>query len=169
MSAGKSNVITLWGEYVHTSEYLYCNTKYNDAQMTSPNYNYDYILGYKRRDWQASSASYTGYPEGPAATVYALGAEFDAQSIGLNVSGEISYTEKGSKGIYDPTLIPSDNKIKQKTLEISLSAEYELNKLVTFFGGASFRKIENYRNNAGDDRFVPQAYMGCTVRLRYEK
>ena len=169
MSAGKSNVITLWGEFVHTSEYLYCNTKYNDAQMTSPNYNYDYILGYKRRDWQASSASYTGYPEGPAATVYALGAEFDAQSIGLNVYGEISYTEKGSKGIYDPTLIPSDNKIKQKTLEISLSAEYELNKLVTFFGGASFRKIENYRNTAGDDRFVPQAYMGCTVRLRYEK
>lgn len=169
MPITKGDVLTIWGEAVYTSEYLYCNTKFDDEAKTKPNYNYDYMLGYKRRDWQDTSISYSGYPEGPSATVFALGANYENSKLGLSVTTVASYKVKGTKGIYDPTLIPTNNKTKQTTYEINTLFNWDMCKMVSVFGGASLRYFTNYNNVENQNKLIPQSYIGCTLKFRYEK
>lgn len=169
MPITKGDVLTIWGEAVYTSEYLYCNTKFDDEAKTQPNYNYDYMLGYKRRDWQDTSISYSGYPEGPSATVFALGANYENSKLGLSVTTVASYKVKGTKGIYDPTLIPTNNKTKQTTYEINTLFNWDMCKMVSVFGGASLRYFTNYNNVENQNKLIPQSYIGCTLKFRYEK
>lgn len=163
------DVLTVWSEAVYTSDYLYCNTKFEDSNKTIPNYNYDYMVGYKRRDWQASSISYSGYPEGPSATVFAIGSEYVNNSVNISINSILSYTVKGTKGILDPTLIPSTNKIKQKTINLRTIINWDINRFASIFGGASLRYFINYGNVENQNKFEPQAYLGCTIKIRNEK
>lgn len=161
--------MNVWLEGVYTNPFLYLNQKsdQNPDGTLTPNYNYDYILGYHRRSWQESNVNYSGYVYGPDCIVVAAGAEYVNLKHDVSASGSIMYRIKGEKGIYNPTFSESDfdtstpTGTAEHTIALTMDAAWDIIPAIELFAGTYMAYHINYKNENGN-RFIPQAYIGFT-------
>lgn len=158
--------MNIWVEGVYTSPFLYLNQK-SDATDSTPNYNYDYILGYHRREWQEANVNYSGYVYGPDCIVVATGAKYVNLRHDISATGSLMYRIKGEKGIYSPTFAGADydsstpTGTAEHTIALTMDANWSIIPSIELFGGAYLAYHINYNNENGN-RFIPQAYLGFT-------
>lgn len=166
---GDKHSVLVWGEGVYTTPYLYLNFK-NDAN--GPNYNYDYILGYNRRDnwnWQLSDISYSGYPSGPDTIAFAIGADYTNYEIALKLSGYLKYQIHGEQGFKTDSFEGSIGKttptgIPERMYIAHLDFSWQALPSLEVFGGTQLTHIANFNNIEGEKITKVQGYLGFTWR-----
>ena len=168
-----SSLITAWSEFVYTNPYLYLNPKFNqdaDGNLT-PNYNYDYILGYHRRGWQASSIAFSGYPMGPDAIVAAAGVDYRNLDLNLKADFELRYSVHGVKGFVDHDFsgdfkdtTPSGLNPEHRFSFIADCSYQIIPGTLDVYGGMGLTGIWN-KAHTTDFSFEPDGYVGLTWHM----
>ena len=160
-----------WFEFLYTTPYLYLNEKYNvdENGNRTPNYNYDWILGYYRDSNRAPEINFSGHPFGPDTIAVAIGTNYDNYDGNYWIDGELIYKVQGEKGILNPTLDGGEGPyestpsgIPAHTIELNAHAGWEFYDSLELFGGVSFAYHVNYKNHQDKNVFIPQMYLGLT-------
>lgn len=164
-----SSLITAWTEFVYTNPYLYLNPKFN--QDFTPNYNYDYILGYHRRGWQASSIAFSGYPMGPDSIVAATGIIYKNLDLNVNADFQIKYSVHGVKGITNNDFsgdfkdnTPTGENPEHRFSFIADCSYQIIPCTLDVYGGFGLTGIWNKAHTA-DFSFEPDGYVGLTWHM----
>lgn len=152
-----------------------CNTEVPDKYI--PNYNYDFILGYNRRDnWntQLNDLAYSGYPAGPDTIAAALGFDYMSYEIKLNVSGYVKYQIRGEQGLNTESFessisMETPSGVPERTFIANLSAKWQALPSLEAFGGAQYTHIDNFENTEGETLEKLQGYLGFTWRYSSDK
>ena len=160
-----------WIEFLYTTPYLYLNEKYDvDAdENKTPNYNYDWILGYFRDNNRAPEINFSGHPFGPDTIAIAIGTDYDNYDNNYWISGELIYKVQGENGILSPTLDGGEGPyektpsgIPAHTIALNTHAGWKFINSLELFGGVSLSYHVNYKNSEGNNVFIPQMYLGLT-------
>lgn len=169
----ESSILTLWAEGVYTTPYLYLNFKRDENGV---NYNYDFILGYNRRDdWQRQlpDISYSGYPSGPDSIVGAFGIDYVDYKNELDISLLLSVLAHGENGINTTSF---ENSIGKKTptgvaelkIQAILKGSWQITEGLTLFGSIGATSIKNKDNIIGESLFKAQGHIGLSWKLFYD-
>ncbi len=166
------SVLRVWLEGVYTTPFLYLNEKYDGPGKVNPNYNYDFIVGYYRSEWQTPNIAYSGYQYGPDCIAITVGAQYENYSVGVNSALSLVYRVHGEKGLSDFSFgenfknLATPTGIPEHTIQLQGDCSWQIirNKL-NLFGGASCSYYINYKNREGENKFVPQGYIGITWKV----
>ena len=153
----KNGNLDSWIEAVYTNPYLYLNYKENEDG--TPNYFYDWIVGYGTRT-SSQEIGYAGHSFGPDTIAIAAGTEY-TDFNGWNVSGAILYKVHGNNGIRRNYWDQNDSNrvdkgesfdfitptgIAEHTLAITVGGGYEIIKNLDLEGKAMTAFQWNYHN-----------------------
>ena len=172
----KNGSLDSWIEFVYTNPYLYLNYKENEDG--TPNYFYDWIVGYGTRT-RSQEIGYTGHPFGPDSIAIAIGTGY-TDLTGWDVSGSILYKVHGSHGIkrnyWDQNnsnrieegetfsfLTPTG--IAEHTLAFTIGGGYEIIKGLDLDGKAITALQWNYHNQANKFKTSVQFAIGLTWKI----
>lgn len=168
--------LRIWLEGVYTTPFLYLNEKYNslggDQMNKSPNYNYDFIVGYYRADWQAPNISYSGYTYGPDCIAVTIGTQYKNYQAGVSSSLSLAYRIHGEKGIDDPIFgnsfkdVSTPTGIPEHTIQLQGDCSWAIIKdKLDLFGGIGLSYYINFCNQNDVNKFLPQGYVGITWQV----
>ena len=165
-----------WIEAVYTNPYLYLNYKENEDG--TPNYFYDWIVGYGTRT-RSQEINYAGHPFGPDTIAIAAGTGYTDLS-GWNVSGSVLYKVHGTHGMkrnywdqndsnrvqdgesfnrFSPTGIP------EHTLSFTVGGGYRLTSNIDLSGSAIASMKWNYHNQKDVFRTDVQFAIGVSWKI----
>lgn len=158
----KSGDIEYYIEGVYTATNLYLNTKYDDEAKKTRNYNYDFSLGYYRRD-TSGDIHWTGHQFGPDALGVVFGANIDLYDYNLKVDSVVSYYTHGD--------IPFDHEYiadevvgwvgtPEHRFDIKSEVDWNINSSLDLIGGVNFGFYWNHGDKKGDFKFIPQSMIG---------
>ena len=165
-----------WIEAVYTNPYLYLNYKENEDG--TPNYFYDWIVGYGTRT-RSQEINYAGHPFGPDTIAIAAGTGYTDLS-GWNVSGSVLYKVHGTHGMkrnywdqndsnrvqdgesfnrFSPTGIP------EHTLSFTVGGGYRITSNIDLSGSAIASMKWNYHNQKDVFRTDVQFAIGVSWKI----
>ena len=180
-------LIKAYAEGAYTNPFLYLNHKYDvvvdqpatydsegnlvskETYKNIPNYNYDYIYGYKRKG-SVDEISYSGYPYGPDTIAFNVGTDITDIKRNLSYNVDFLYKVHGIKGILSPdfqyketaTTPSGDN--PEHLIRLSGDVRWTTcNDTLDVFGGIGLSYFINHRHTTSN-RFMPQAIVGITWR-----
>lgn len=162
--------MSVWGEFVYTTPYLYLNEKWRDG---NPDYNFDHIYGYHMTRSSKPMIGYSGYSFGPDTILVSLGYEWQNHLIGLDFEAYTLYKTQGEKSYLDPDL---DNGQFEGINTPSGIAEHELSfcafvrwsgtmDCLEIFGGMDFTFRWNNNHVRGEFKFLPQCCIGLVWNM----
>jgi len=156
----KRGILSTYAEAVYTMPYMYLNNKNDiDDKKTTPNYNYDFIVGYGLTG--GADFGISGYAYGSDSFVLSTGAEYreDRWSIGVDAL----YFAHGEHGLFTDNLTfdgykEGDNQTPfsgttQHYFKVSVDGEYEILDGLTMELGVAANIIWNYNNAKDEDLF----------------
>lgn len=165
-----------WIEAVYTNPYLYLNYKENEDG--TPNYFYDWIVGYGTRT-RSQEIGYAGHPFGPDTIAIAIGTEY-TDFREWSVSGSILYKVHGNNGIKRNYWNQNDSNrveegesynfitptgIPEHTLAITIGGGYEIVENLNIIEKAMTAFQWNYHNQKDVFKASVQFAIGLTWKF----
>ncbi len=160
LDAIKAGDIDYYLEGVYTAPNLYLNTK-NDSDGNK-NCNYDFALGYFRRD-TGGDIEWSGHKFGPNALGIIFGTNVDLYDYNLSVDSLISYYVHGEISYEHPYIkkkIYSWQGIPEHRFDIKSEAMWDINDNIQLQAAINFGFYWNFHHKRGDFIFMPQAMIG---------
>ena len=190
----KTGTINSWFEATYTNPYLYLNGKYTTdeetGEITSIDYNLDYIVGYHSNYFD--DYGYSGYVYGPDSIIFSLGSSYTESNDKFEIGGNILYKISGNKGVRhkvqgpNNTIIDMDNAIIENNpeefiqniitpsggwknaehlLKIAIYGNYKFGPYswgnVELYSALGFNTYFNYNHIVGKTEFQPQWMFGA--------
>lgn len=173
--------LSMWAEGVYTMPYLYLNFKKDKVETIKdgnivvsyvPNYNYDFIFGYTRREnWNKDldDIAFSGYPSGPDTIVAALGFDYMNYDINLRLFGFLKYQAHGEQGFNTDSFEGFQDKktpsgVPETMIAAHLGFSWQALPNLEAFGGAQLTCFKNFGNIEGEKLNKMQGYIGFTWR-----
>lgn len=159
--------IEYYAEGVYTAPNLYLNTKYDDDAKTQKNYNYDFALGYFRRD-TTGDLEWSGHKFGPNSLGIILGANASLYDYNLEVDSSISYYAHGDIAYdenYFTTKIYGWKGTPEHRFDIKSNATWGFTKSLELIGGVNLGFYWNFHHEKGSFKFMPQGMIGLKYTI----
>ena len=188
----RTGVINSWFEVAYTNPYLYLNGKYTkneNGEITSIDYNLDYIVGYHSNYFD--DYGYSGYVYGPDSIIFSAGTSYIESDEKFEIGGNILYKISGNKGVKhkvqsaNNTIIDMDNaviednpekfiqniitpsggwKSAEHLFKIAIYGNYKFGPYswgdVKLYSAIGFNTYFNYNHIVGKTEFQPQWMLG---------
>ena len=156
----KQGDLEYYAEGVYTAPNLYLNTKYNSDGTR--NYNYDFALGYFRRD-TTGDVAWSGHNWGPNSLGVIVGAKANLYDYNLKLDSSIAFHSHGDipyetpyfeKGIYQWIGTP------EHRMDMKIEGSWGFFKGLELLGGVNFGFYWNYEHVNKSFKFMPQGMIG---------
>ncbi len=148
-----------WTEAVYTSPVLYLNNKNNkdlESGTITKEYNYDWALGYWRRDTQGD-LEWTGYKGGPGVAAITFGCDFDFYKKDIELKSNLTVKVSNDRAYTDQIVTPVSRKYLY--LQFDNIVNWNYSKHISLYGGLSAQARWDLMNNT-PFRFLPQCAFG---------
>ena len=148
-----------WAEAVYTSPVLYLNNKNNkdlESGTITKEYNYDWALGYWRRDTQGD-LEWTGYKGGPGVAAITFGCDFDFYKKDIELKSNLTVKVSNDRAYTDQIVTPVSRKYLY--LQFDNIVNWNYSKHISLYGGLSAQARWDLMNNT-PFRFLPQCAFG---------
>lgn len=160
----KHGDIEYYAEGIYTTPNFYLNTKYNqDGEGNrTRNYNYDFALGYFRRDTKGDVA-WSGHKFGPNSLGVVVGAKSNFYDYNLKLDSVISFYTHGEIDFETPYFENEQFKWKgtpEHRMDVKCEGSWGFKEKLELLGGINFGFYWNYKHNRGTFKFMPQGMIG---------